>query len=325
VSLYPALPVTALKFGRTVLDTLHERVGEEEQLRGQMELMPGGYVNGAWGRLIGVRGSMDGANDGIYSHGPSYDYKFGGFQLGMDLFRRQGEGGHRDHAGVYGAIGWAETDVDHFDGTKAGTDHFTGYSAGGYWTHFGANGWYVDGILQGTWYEAEANSKSGQFDLHTDGFGIAASLEGGYPFRVAQVWVIEPQGQLIYQWIELDDARDPAAEVRFRDVQSLVGRVGVRLARTWDLGEPDNLRRLTAWVRPSVWYEFLGDPKTQFSSETGFRSFRADYGGGWFEIKAGVTGQVARNVALYGSVGYSVGFDGDRHAWDGKVGVRVHW
>jgi outer membrane autotransporter protein len=226
VSLYPALPASALKFGRTVLDTLHERVGEEEQLRMQMGLVPGGYVNGAWGRLIGERGSVDGADDGIYSEGPSYDWEFGGFQLGMDLYRWQRESGHRDHAGVYGAIGWAETEVDHFDGTKAGTDRFTGYSAGGYWTHFGPNGWYVDAVVQGTWYDAEADSESGQFDLETEGFGIATSLEGGYPFRLGGVWIVEPQAQLIYQWIELDDADDQAAEVRFRDVESLVGRVG---------------------------------------------------------------------------------------------------
>src|SRR4030095_8931343 len=144
-------------------------------------------------------------------------------------------------------------------------------------------------------------------------FGIALSLEGGYPFRLAQVWVIEPQAQLIYQWVALDDGRDEAGEGRFGDGESLVGRVGVRLARTWNFGEPDNLRRLTAWVRPSAWYEFLGAPKTQFSCVTGVRSCRADDGGGWFEIKAGVTGQVARNVALYGSVGYSVGFDDNRH------------
>ena len=38
------------------------------------------------------------------------------------------------------------------------------------------------------------------------GFGTAVSLEGGYPFRLAKVWGIGPQAQLIYQWVELDDA-----------------------------------------------------------------------------------------------------------------------
>jgi len=52
-------------------------------------------------------------------------------------------------AGLYVAAGLANSDVTHFTGVAAGTDQFTATSVGGYWTHFGRAGWYLDGVLQG--------------------------------------------------------------------------------------------------------------------------------------------------------------------------------
>ena len=66
---------------------------------------------------------------------------------------------------------------------------------------------------------------------------------------------------------------------------------------------PDS-RQITGWIRPNLWNEFLGNPTTSFSSETGFLPFHADLGGLWSEINTGVDG----------------GF-----AYTGKVGLRVTW
>jgi outer membrane autotransporter protein len=107
---------------------------------------------------------------------------------------------------------------------------------------------------------------------------------------------------------------------QFADVESLAGRLGVRFAMSWLAPMP-----MTAWVRPSIWQEFLGDPNTLFSSQTGFIPFRADLGEGWVEINAGIAAQVGRTTALYAGGGYEVGTDGRSHAWDGKIGLKVSW
>lgn len=326
VSLYAALAPTTLQYGRTLLDTLHERVGEQEQLRGRADLAQGsGRVNGTWARLIGMHGDRKGSESGVYGRGPSYDYEFVGVQMGGDLLRRERPDGFRDHAGAYWAIGSAKTEADHYDGARAGTDRFNGYTLGGYWTRFGPNEWYLDGIAQATWYEVKANSERGLPEFQTDGLGLAGSIEGGYRFKVQGDWSIEPQAQLIYQWVDLDESSDLGAKVRFKDVESLAVRMGVRIARTRPLANGNAPRMITGWVRLSAWHDFLGDPKTEFSSETGFIPFRADIGGSWGELKAGVTAEVKRNMFVYGSMGYQRGFDGDRHAWDGKIGLRVNW
>ena len=178
-----------------IIDTLHERVGEEEQLRGRADLSQG-YVNGVWGRILAHHGERDG--NGILGGGPQFDYDFFAFQAGLDVYRREYQDGSRDHAGAYFAVGHGEGDVDHnLLGLRiqGGSNEFDGYSIGGYWTHFGPSGWYLDGVLQGTWYDF--TTKPRRFlETDTDGFGLAASLETGYPIRLGNGVVLEPQAQL---------------------------------------------------------------------------------------------------------------------------------
>ena len=157
---------------------------------------------------------------------------------------------------------------------KGGEDDFDAYSIGGYWTHFGENDWYLDGVLQGTWYDMDMTARRGLRDGDTDGFGFAASLEAGYPFQLGIGWLLEPQAQLVYQTLDIDDFNDGAADVRYSDTDSLAGRIGARVARDWDVGrEGADSASSALWGRGDIWHEFLGEPTTEFSSATGFIPF----------------------------------------------------
>ncbi|WP_158982993.1 autotransporter outer membrane beta-barrel domain-containing protein [Lysobacter panacisoli] len=330
VSVYAALAPTALNYGRSLIDTLHERVGEQEQLIARSDLDEEGRIDGMWGRLMYIDGERDGSRDGIFGRGPSYDYEFAAVQIGYDMYRHEEPGEHRDHGGLYGAVGYAEGEVDHFDGTRAGDERVDGYSLGGYWTRYGADqrDWYFDTVLQATWYEAAAGAATHDLPrMETDGWGFAASIEGGYPLRDrGDHWVWEPQGQLIYGWLDLDDSNDLAAGVSFDDTDSLVGRLSLRLSRDW-LRQTDTQAELhtAGWGRLSLWHEFKGDPITEFSSARGPIGFHADLGGTWWEAELGLTRELDRNVFLYGNVGYAMGTDDDRRAWEGKLGLRANW
>jgi len=332
VSLYASAVPTAMHYGRSLLDTLHERVGEQEQLRGRADLDESRRLDAMWGRLVYVDGVRD-SEHGIYGDGPSFDYTLGAVQMGFDLYRRESTDGPRDHAGIYGAVGYAETAVDHYDRTTAGDDHIDAYTLGGYWTRYGARGdsqtpreWYVDTVLQATWFEVKANPDEALPSLETDGWGLAASVEGGFPFQLGSGWLLEPQGQIIYQSFDFDDASDFAATVRFDDTTSLVGRLSARLSRDWTHhADPDRPLRSTGWLRVGVWHEFEGEPSTSFSSDDGDVPFVVDMGGSWWEAEIGATRELSRNVFFYGNVGYSQGFDDDRREWEGKVGLRANW
>jgi outer membrane autotransporter protein len=324
-SLYAALPSLALLYGRNLLDTLHERVGEKEDQRSATGLNEFGDRGEGWGRFIGLHGQHDGDSLGIFGSGPDFRYDFLGVQAGRDFYRRESPDGSRDQAGLYFAYGTASARVTHFDG-NSGDDRFTGYTFGGYWTHFGAPGWYVDAVAQGTYYgDVTSTANRGIPALTTHGTGFGGSLEGGYPFHFAGGYFIEPQAQLVYQHVDLSDASDIGASVRFNDADSLAGRVGARFGRTWALENGPNPRLITAWLRPNFWYEFLGDPKTQFSSADGFIPFRADIGGPWFELNAGVSGQIDKRADLFANISYQTKFNDSTYAIAGKVGVRMLW
>ncbi|MGE9764995.1 autotransporter domain-containing protein [Pseudomonas sp. PDM20] len=85
---------------------------------------------------------------------------------------------------------------------------------------------------------------------------------------------IEPQAQVIYSYVDLNDNDDVGAAVRFKDGESLIGRLGVRISKDWKTEDGDKIRRRTqGWIRPSVWHEFEGQPMTKFSSQSGYIPF----------------------------------------------------
>jgi outer membrane autotransporter protein len=321
-SLYAAIPSMALLYGRNLLDTLHERVGEEED--GRFRASPENGKVG-WGRIIGVNGTQHGDSLGVLggSGGPRYDYAFLALQAGMDVYRHDRPDGSRDQAGAYFAIGGNQGHVTHFD-SRQGDSDFAAYTLGGYWTHFGPRGWYLDAILQGTFYDISSTANRGLPTFKTGAQGAAASLEGGYPFKLAGGYFIEPQAQVVYQNVHINDASDVAAQVHFSDVDSLLARVGARFGRTWSIYDFSQ-RTITAWIRPNLWNEFRGNPITSFSSETGFIPFHADLGGLWGEVNVGVSGQVTLNTTLYANASYQSRFDGGGFAYTGKAGLRINW
>jgi fibronectin-binding autotransporter adhesin len=319
VSLYTALPSMALNYGRTLIGTLHDRVGEEEQLRGAAGDLAG--PSGAWARVVGQDGQWDAGTGGIYRDGPSFDDNMIAVQAGLDLYRAERADGARDFAGVLAAVGHGHGGVSNYDDASAGNDRFDSYSIGGYWTRFGANGWYLDGVLQGSWYDARALSNE-PYSLSTHGFSAALSIEGGYPFRIASDWSLEPQGQLIYQTLHLDNASDAAASVQFHDGESLAGRIGARASRSWQW---DPARLLSGWFFANVWHEFKANTTTAFSSENGNVPFHSDLGGSWWEVGAGIDAQLGDSASLYASVGYDKGFSRGIKAIDGNVGMRFSW
>ena len=206
-------------------------------------------------------------------------------------------------------------------------------------THFGPSGWYLDGVVQGTWYDTNMTAGRSVFGLRageTDGWGLAASLEGGYPFELGDGWQLEPQAQLVYQTFDFAGFNDGAADVRYSDLDSLAGRVGAQLARDWKLGEVEgggsagseplaHARLASIWLRADLWQEFLGQPTTEFSSANGFVPFTADLQGSWAKVGFGGSYDFDANGTIFGNMNYERTFDGDAYAWEGKVGLKVKW
>lgn len=318
VSLDASVPALATIYGRSILDTLHERVGDLDQLRTNVALGQSHMANGIWGRLIGTHGDHKGQPGGIYDGGPAYDTDLRAFQIGADLYRRQRESGRRDHAGLYGAYGKMDSDVDHsILGTsfRAGSVDMRGYTLGAYWTHYEPNGAYLDLVAQASWLDIDIESRR-LAKISTEGFDLALSAEGGYPFKFDARWLLEPQAQLVYQSINIDGFDDGAADIRFRDLDSLAGRIGLRLARTGDT---------EGWLRVNLWHEFMGTPQTEFSSADGYIPFVVDLPETWIEIGAGASLRLDKRTTMFGSASYETTFEDDFKSYDLKIGIRLNW
>src|SRR5262249_25526043 len=171
VPLKSVVPSVARTLGLITLGTFNERQGDQLLLRGDQRV-------GVWGRVFG-QGTREHFAEGAR---PDFDGTFAGFQAGADLLRLESISGHSDHIGFYvaqaRASGGVHGLVDSFEGPPAGHLDLDATSYGGYWTHLGPSNWYIDAVLQGTYFQTAANSIRGVAN-NFSGRGFAASIEGG--------------------------------------------------------------------------------------------------------------------------------------------------
>ena len=130
-----------------------------------------------------------------------------------------------------------------------------------YWTHYGPSGWYVDAVLQGTYYNGDATTQFAQ--LPTNGFGFTSSLEGGYPvpLPLGPRFVLEPQAQIIWQQVRFDQANDGLGPVALGTTSGATGRLGVR--GQWTIVS-ENGQVWQPYVRANLWRDWGAEATTTF-------------------------------------------------------------
>lgn len=308
---YAVVPPVARQAAVATLGTFHERRGE------QSVLTPGENFSAAWGRVFGQ--SIDGAWEGTVS--PSIDGSLFGIQAGLDLLRQESESGHRDTAGVFigqtklsgdingFAVGWYNLAVGEVDLDMT--------SIGAYWTHIGPQGWYVDGVLMGSFFGGDAASTRG-IGIDLSGGSVTASLEGGYPIPIAQDWALEPQAQIIWQHLSFDDQNDGFSNVAFDTYNGFTGRVGARLQGSFQT----RMGLLQPYLKANIWHEFEGTDDVLLD---GF-PISTTTGGTTLEFGGGLVASVTEDVSIYGTSDYTFDVDGKKwETFEGNLGLRVKW
>ena len=288
-----------------------------------------------WGRILGETGSVGSRSanfnerfQSFQNHGPGYDFDLTAIQVGVDLSHTKS-----DVAGAYVGVGRVDSTVEKIYGGKAGTVGLDAYSLGGYWTHRMSSGFYTDAILQSTWYENIRARSVGNTDLaaadpqtlKTSGWGIAASLQAGYPITLGRGFVLDPQAQLVYQHISLNAGADNYGLIQFGDIDAFYGRFGGRLTKDWVTGSGVPLK---VWGLANIWHQFGSDATTTFTSLGGTNpvALNTALGGTWVQLGLGISGQLTRNVSVFGAGEYNVTVaNGEGHSWGGRAGVKVNW
>ena len=311
VPTYSALPPIAHHLAMSTLGTFHERRGEQALLHGA------GYLPTTWGRIFGQDAEMKWG--GTVS--PSFDGTLFGFQAGQDLFGWESGNDHHDRVGVF--VGHARMDGDvkgqalGWNDLQVGDIDVNGTSLGAYWTHIGPTGWYLDGVVMGTWFGGNATSDRA-VGVDIDGTGVTASLEGGYPITLTSEWTLEPQAQIIWQHLSLDDQTDRFSTVSFDSDDAVTGRLGVRLQGNFQT----QVANFQPYLKANLWHNFDSEDRVIFAETP----ILTEIGGTALELGGGVVAKLSESTSLFATADYTFDIDGEKtRVFEGNLGISVKW
>lgn len=296
---YIAAPVLNMQYGFNAIGTYHQRTGGDVL-----------HKDGAWGRIVGTHTENDA---GRYSYDTDTWYA----QLGMDLMWDKNEENTERSAGILVTLGRQNTDAE--DSLRSNNPLYsvqTGsvdsdiYSFGGYYTLKAQDGGYIDAVGMGSWYK---NSYDSTHDADQDGYGVALSVEAGKPFTLHENLKIEPQAQVIYQYLNLDDFNDDISHVSGVSTSNAQARGGVRLF----LDNPTWTPYLTLDAVTTIGDE----PDVQIADQR----LKAEFSDSWWQTGAGLAGKLSENTTIYTDVRYQKGFDSDLEGYSGNLGIKMNF
>ena len=312
VPVYAEIPSVARQIGIMQIDTFHDRLGD------QSLLTENGAVPAAWGRMWGSHSVL--SQDGTVN--PEFDGSIYGMQAGQDLYADTSASGQRNHYGLFVGFARATGDVDGFAlGTPnldVGHLAINAYSLGGYWTHIGPSGWYTDTVLMGSSLTIDPLSSDG-IGVTTHGDAMTGSVESGLPIALTNDLTVEPQAQLIWQHLSINDLDDGVSSVSFNSGNTFLARLGVRLQGHFDaLGNS-----WQPYLRLNVLRSFGSDDTTTFGGVT---PIGTDVGQTAGQIGAGVVAKVSKSGSVYATASWLTNLGGPhQRTVMGNAGVRWSW
>lgn len=318
VSGYAMTPLLNADYGFSTLGRLHERVGDIYNVEKQAP----GNRDGVWGRIGGQ--SLD-ANAGRFSA----DERTFFAQFGKDWTLDQApDGAGSTHAGVTASIGVSNASFSDMAragsptlSTSTGSVEMHAQSVGGYWTRYLSDGTYFDSVGQVTHYGNRYRDSYGN-EASQNGFGVALSQEVGKPFAIGALPIaVEPQAQLMVQYLKLNGFNDNVSAVSGTTSNALRGRVGVRIFRP-NLQSDASGGAATPYFTADVLHDFLSPGQTV----VGGTPFATHLGRTWYELGVGVTAGFGKSGELYANAKIARNIGGDyRRGIVGQVGYRYSW
>ncbi len=289
--------------GFTSLATLHERRGENALGLGDKKAQ-------AWARIIGKHSKDEGKERF------NYETDIYGVQAGYDFSIKNSEDGNR-YTGLYFAN--TVTNTDFYDRYRAengviASDKYTGkvktkdFSLGLTTTKYYNNGFYLDLVGQLSFINNKYNSRDG-VSAKQRGNALAFSVEGGKNYGLGSNWTIEPQAQLIYQYLNLKDFNDGVREVHYGNDSSLRARLGFRTTY-----------KKSFYSIANVWHDFSNTTEANIGSDV----VKEKYSATWGEIGLGVQLPITNSAYVYSDIRYERSFTSNpKHkGYRGTVGFK---
>lgn len=298
---YIAAPFLNRQYGFSSMGSYHERTGDSVK-RAQ---------DGTWARIGGAHDNYD---IGRFSFDSNIRY----IQIGKDLYQDETPRGNNVHAGIMISLGDQKTNSSDSarglvgESTDTGDVSTDAYGIGGYYTVKTDSGAYLDLVGQVTDYHTEFQSET---QAKQDGYGVALSAEGGIPLAITQSWRLEPQTQVIYQYLHMKGFNDGIASVEKTTDNSVQARAGVRLSHLPQVDQPN----ITPYLNLDAVSTFSDAPAVTIASTR----ISPDFTQSTWKAGGGITATLSKNAALYASANYLRGFDGKQEGYQGNIGINV--
>jgi hypothetical protein len=276
----------------------------------------------------GGTGRSDGWELWMQAHGgaESFDHVetilLGGLPVSSDLSTRSDWRGFQFGAdNLQGNTLWGLTmgfnqQETTFEADQASFD-FEGWNVGAY-LGWGANGFFVNGLVKGDFFEQDTHFNTLPTSFSFDGTTWGAMGEAGYRWNGEGLF-FEPSASLAWSTTSLDGVAFGGASVDFDNATSLLARAGARLGGTYGSGEVV----MTPWIGAFWVDELEGDNALTLSTGPSSLTFADQGRDAYGQIDLGVTVQAFHG--LEGSLKGEWNVGGDADGGSVRLGVRWRW
>ncbi|MFC4764862.1 autotransporter-associated beta strand repeat-containing protein [Dyella koreensis] len=270
---YRALPPAVFSYGFALADDLHKRLGDIEQSANAPNSVE------TFARYSNWSGSQ------ISNQLPNVKQDLWYLQVGAGwIDRNLLSEGDQLHLDAIGSLGSTHLNVP----INHARLSFDAQSLGGTATYMAARGWYLDAVLQSTYYRhiSASTMQQGVLDRF-GGHGWLASLEGGYPFQFNGT-TIEPRASIAYQRVSFDHTVDlDQVALQLKGDDSVLGRAGIRAEHPLSFGG-DAYHLITPFLTLDYAHDFRSGKREQLDN-IGFATASA---GSSLRFGGGVTAQI---------------------------------
>lgn len=315
VPLLSSLPAQLRQADMTMLGDMRTRMGDDAAA----DAVGQDPSRRAWARVLRTAPTI--TQQGTVN--PESSGHLTGFQAGVDVYANR-----NFKAGLY--VGQLNGDMgvrgfsSGMERNYAGYNNLRGRYVGLYGTWQHDSGLYADAVIQGADYRSSLRTADTGAGATTKGHGWLASLEVGKPFDLAGSWQLEPQAQLIYRKLNLDDTTLSLAKVKNDADDDWTLRLGARVKGSYSIGGSV----LQPFARVNLYTSSSTTDVARFSAPAGTTDIRAKGGYTSTELAVGAMLQLTKSTSLYGDVGRLWANSGDsrvKTGLQGSVGLKVLW
>mgnify|MGYP000701796469 CR=1 FL=1 len=292
-----------MNLGFQSLATLNER-------RGENNFNSTDEKSQAWVRILGKHTKDEGKERF------NFETNVYGVQAGYDFNIKNSENGKR-YTGFYFTNTEAKTNFEDRYRAENGvvvSDKYTGktktkdFSLGLSTTKYYNNGLYLDLAGQFSFIKNKYNSRDG-VSANQKGNTFGLSVETGKSYKLGTNWIIQPQVQLVYQYLRLKDFKDDVREIHYGNDSILRGRIGLRATYN-----------SIFYSIANVWHDFSNSTEATIGSDNIKEKYSSTSG----EFGLGVQIPIINSAYVYTDLRYERSFKSNpkHNGYRGTVGFK---